>query len=65
MKEILEKGAFYVGFLMDYSYTDIVRNTTRTGQYFVLVHVKVEVTDMGPAGKRIQTFTMNMVYEWP
>jgi hypothetical protein len=65
MKDIFDKGYFYVGFYMAYFYTDRVRNTIGTGRYYVLIHVRVGFADLGDAGKRINTKTMNIVHEHP
>jgi hypothetical protein len=64
MKEILKRKHFYVGFLIEYHYTDMVRDTRMKGRYEVIFMVNVDFTDPDPTGhKRINSTSVVITHE--
>jgi hypothetical protein len=64
MKEILKRNHFYVGFLIEYHYTDRVRDARMIGRYEVIFLVNVYLTDPYETGhRRVNSTSVGISHE--
>jgi len=64
MKEIFKHEHFFIGFLIEYHYTDRIRDIRMKGKYEVIFLVNVYFTDPDPTGhKRINSTSIGIAHE--